>query len=164
MADRLPPGWRMKESSSRPGKFYYINSKTGETTWDLPTEAAEDNSDSVQVRHILKKHSGSRRPSSWRVQNITQSKDTSIQQITEIKQILESELASKGYDAMHALFIEIAKKESDCSSAAKGGDLGSFGRGQMQRPFEEASFSLPIGKLSGIVDTDSGIHILLRIA
>jgi NIMA-interacting peptidyl-prolyl cis-trans isomerase 1 len=36
-------------------------------------------------------------------------------------------------------FQEIAKKESDCSSGKQGGDLGFFGRGQMQAPFEEAA-------------------------
>ena len=44
------------------------------------------------------------------------------------------------------------------------GDLGSFSRGQMQKPFEEASFALPMGGLSEIVDTESGIHIILRLA
>jgi NIMA-interacting peptidyl-prolyl cis-trans isomerase 1 len=38
-----------------------------------------------------------------------------------------------------------------------------FGRGQMQKPFEDATFALPVGGLSGIVDTDSGIHIILRV-
>lgn len=33
-------------------------------------------------------------------------------------------------------FARIASTESDCSSAKKGGDLGWFGRGQMQKPFE----------------------------
>lgn len=37
-----------------------------------------------------------------------------------------------------------------------------FGRGQMQKPFEEAAFSLKVGQLSKIVDTDSGLHIILR--
>ncbi len=36
--------------------------------------------------------------------------------------------------------------------------------GQMQRPFEDASFALSVGAVSGIVDTDSGIHIILRVA
>lgn len=53
---------------------------------------------------------------------------------------------------------------SDCSSARSGGDLGTFGRGQMQRPFEDAAFALPVGQLSSIVDTDSGVHLVLRTA
>lgn len=44
------------------------------------------------------------------------------------------------------------------------GDLGSFTRGQMQKPFEDATFVLSVGGLSNIVDTDSGIHIILRLA
>jgi len=49
-------------------------------------------------------------------------------------------------------------------SAKRGGDLGKFGKGAMQRPFEEASFDLDVGGLSEIVDTDSGVHIILRLA
>lgn len=63
---------------------------------------------------------------------------------------------------MRKKFEEIASKYSDCSSAKRGGDLGPFRRGQMQKPFEDASFNLPIGQLSDIVDTDSGVHIILR--
>lgn len=53
---------------------------------------------------------------------------------------------------------------SDCSSAHKGGDLGFFGRGQMQKPFEDATFALPVGGLSGVIQTDSGTHVILRTA
>ncbi len=66
--------------------------------------------------------------------------------------------------AGEADFAEVASKESDCSSARRGGDLGEFGRGQMQRPFEEATYALKVGELSGTVDTDSGVHIILRTA
>lgn len=59
-------------------------------------------------------------------------------------------------------FAELASKVSDCSSAKRGGDLGLFGRGAMQKPFEDAAFALKVGELSGIVDTDSGLHIILR--
>jgi NIMA-interacting peptidyl-prolyl cis-trans isomerase 1 len=34
----------------------------------------------------------------------------------------------------------------------------------MQRPFEDASFSLNIGEMSEIVSTDSGYHLIYRIA
>lgn len=53
---------------------------------------------------------------------------------------------------------------SDCSSAKRGGDLGLFGRGAMQKPFEDAAFALKVGELSQIVDTDSGVHIIMRTA
>ena len=59
-------------------------------------------------------------------------------------------------------FEELASQFSDCSSAKKGGDLGLFGPGQMQKPFEEATFALKVGELSETVDTDSGVHIILR--
>ena len=61
-------------------------------------------------------------------------------------------------------FSELASTESDCSSAKKGGDLGYFGRGQMQKPFEEASYALKVNELSEVVETDSGLHIILRTA
>lgn len=61
-------------------------------------------------------------------------------------------------------FEELASQFSDCSSAKRGGDLGPFGRGQMQKPFEDATYSMKVGELSDIVDTDSGVHIILRTA
>lgn len=59
-------------------------------------------------------------------------------------------------------FAELASKYSDCSSAKRGGDLGPFGKGAMQKPFEEAAFGLKVGELSEPVFTDSGVHIILR--
>ncbi|MBI3986497.1 MAG: FAD-dependent oxidoreductase [Lentisphaerae bacterium] len=47
-------------------------------------------------------------------------------------------------------------------SARDGGSLGTFGRGKMQKPFEDAAFGLRIGEMSGIVDTESGVHVILR--
>lgn len=41
-----------------------------------------------------------------------------------------------------AEFKNLASQFSDCSSAKKGGDLGQFGRGQMQKAFEDASYDL----------------------
>ena len=60
--------------------------------------------------------------------------------------------------------MSVARSESDCSSAEKGGDLGFFGKGKMQPPFEQAAFALRVSQMAGPVETDSGVHILLRLA
>ncbi|KAI9341008.1 hypothetical protein DFJ73DRAFT_844059 [Zopfochytrium polystomum] len=59
---------------------------------------------------------------------------------------------------------ELARTYSDCSSAKSGGDLGLFRRGAMQKPFEDATFALKVGEMSGPVETDSGLHLILRTA
>jgi parvulin-like peptidyl-prolyl isomerase len=58
-------------------------------------------------------------------------------------------------------FAELAKIHSqDPGSAAKGGDLGFFGRGQMVPAFDRAVFSLKKGQTSGVVETSFGYHII----
>ena len=47
-----------------------------------------------------------------------------------------------------AAFAELASRESHCGSARSGGDLGWFGRGQMQQQFEDVAFGLQVGELS----------------
>ncbi len=160
----LPEGWIKRESKSHPGKVYYFNTVTQETTWSLPTSASPAASQNqVQVLHILRKHSGSRRPASWRSNQITQSKEAAIAEVTEYRNKLVTTLNNEGFEAMHRLFESIALSDSDCGSHERGGDLGHFGRGQMQKPFEDASFGLQVGELSNLVDTDSGIHVILRL-
>ncbi|EDW29758.1 GL14862 [Drosophila persimilis] len=158
-AEQLPDGWEKRTSRST-GLSYYLNVHTKESQWDQPTEIAKksgsnaaDGPAEVQCLHLLVKHKGSRRPSSWREQHITRTKEEA-QLLLEVyrNKIVQQETT----------FEELARSYSDCSSAKRGGDLGKFGRGQMQPPFEKAAFALNVGQLSGIVDTDSGLHIIQR--
>ena len=57
-------------------------------------------------------------------------------------------------------FSEQAQRHSEDPSASSGGDLGSFTRGRMVAPFEQAAFSLPVGEVSDIVETQFGFHLI----
>ncbi len=57
-------------------------------------------------------------------------------------------------------FDKLAQEKSIDPSAEKGGDLGYITRGQMVPEFEEAAFSLEIGEISDIVETEYGYHII----
>lgn len=60
-------------------------------------------------------------------------------------------------------FAALAKQYSQDSSAANGGDLGSFGKGQMVKEFEAAAFALQPGQVSGLVKTQYGYHVIKAI-
>lgn len=112
--------------------------------------------DKVRASHILCKHAKSRNPVSRRTnQPVELSKEAAIAEIRSIINEIQNDPNK---------FALIAQQRSDCGSFSRGGDLGFFGKGEMQRPFEEATFALRVGEISGVVDTDSGIHVILRTA
>ncbi|CAE8625106.1 unnamed protein product, partial [Polarella glacialis] len=136
-----------------------VEKEGGPATKKAKTAGAEGGPEEVQVLHIIRKHKDSRRASSWREEKITCSR----QEAGEFLSGLRRQLAGLDVADVRKKFEALAKEHSDCGSAKKGGDLGRFTRGKMQKPFEDASFSLRVSELSTVVSTDSGEHIILRV-
>ncbi|KAL2158864.1 hypothetical protein VTH06DRAFT_4056 [Thermothelomyces fergusii] len=180
MADQpetgLPPNWEVRHSQSK-NLPYYFNSVEKISRWEppagtdteklkiymakyhsnkgLPAGTGEERQPGkIRCAHLLVKHRDSRRPSSWRENTITRSKEEAYEIIKSYEARIKSGDISLG---------QLALTESDCSSARKQGDLGFFGRGDMQKEFEDAAFALREGEISGIVDTASGLHLIERL-
>ena len=102
--------------------------------------------DQVSASHILLMYKGSTNSSNDR------SEDEAKDKIKMLRSQVEEGIN----------FGELAREFSDCPSGTQGGDLGSFGRGQMVPEFENAVFNMEIGDLSKIIKTDFGYHIIQR--
>jgi peptidyl-prolyl cis-trans isomerase C len=66
----------------------------------------------------------------------------------------------KGKIAGGADFADLAREHSSCPSGKSGGDLGSFGPGQMVAEFDKVVFSADINEVQGPVQTQFGYHLL----
>lgn len=160
----MPSGWEIRKSKSH-NRHYFFNPTTKESVWDPPagtdTEQLKQyfaslpvTPDHVRAAHLLVKHRDSRNPKSWKNDHITISKEEAIEKLKGFEQRIRSG---------ETTLMELAKTESDCSSHSRGGDLGVFGKGQMQPPFEKAAFALKVGEMSGIVESGSGVHLIQRL-
>jgi len=66
-------------------------------------------------------------------------------------------------DDFSLLFAELAREYSSCGSAASGGDLGSWERGNMVEPFDDAIFALEVGEFTDEpVQTQFGYHVIYK--
>lgn len=145
---------------------YYYHPATKELLWEPPegTDAVQlraylqeraQKPDKVRASHLLVKHAGLRRPALWKEDPITRTREEAIDILRGWEQKIANGEVTLG---------EVAKEHSDCALHAQSGDLGLFGKGQMQPPFERAAFKLAVGEVSGIVETDSGVHLIERTA
>ncbi|MGI9366491.1 MAG: peptidylprolyl isomerase [Rhizobiaceae bacterium] len=96
--------------------------------------------------------------------------DTEVAQMTPQQQINARHILVKTQEEAEAIikeleggadFAELAKTKSTGPSGPKGGDLGTFGKGQMVPEFETAAFALDKGAFSKEpVKTQFGFHII----
>jgi len=178
MADAgLPTGWEVRHSNSK-NLPYYFNATQQLSRWEPPQgtntdklkaymaanhsaqeikpepSAINGNEGKIRASHLLVKHQDSRRPSSWREAEITRTKNEAMSILLGHEQRIRSGQTTLG---------DLAISESDCTSARKMGDLGYFGKGDMQKEFEDAAFQLKPGEMSHVVETASGLHLIERL-
>ncbi|KAH8673410.1 hypothetical protein BX600DRAFT_508679 [Xylariales sp. PMI_506] len=170
----LPSGWEVRHSNSK-NLPYYFNAAEKISRWEPPSSTDTEKlkrymaqhhsstvagasvakpADKIRAAHLLVKHRDSRRPASWRESEITRTKEEAMDIIKGHESRIKRGDISLG---------DLAITESDCSSARKRGDLGYFGKGDMQKEFEEAAFALQPGQMSGVVATASGLHLIERL-
>ncbi len=101
----------------------------------------------VGASHILVSYAGSQ------VQGVQRTREEAMTLVNELQgRITDGDIT----------FAQAASEYSDCPSGRDGGALGVFGRGAMVPAFEQAAFSLGVGQMSGVVETQFGYHLILR--
>ncbi len=102
----------------------------------------------ASAKHVLVMHKGSDRVPD----TVTRTKEEALARAQEcLKKLGEGQK-----------FEDLAGEYSDCPSAAEGGDLGEFPSGVMHPLFDKATFACEVGKITDIVETPFGYHIIYR--
>jgi peptidyl-prolyl cis-trans isomerase C len=106
--------------------------------------------DEVKARHILIRMQGSRVPVREGHRDLTD-----VEALAKAKEVRAKIVAG-------AKFEDQAKAESDdTGSGENGGDLGTFGAGQMVPEFDEVVFKAPVGQVTEPIKTAYGYHLIL---
>jgi parvulin-like peptidyl-prolyl isomerase len=146
-AKKLVYGFREGRLRAVKVKAADLVEKKPEPAAENATATAEMKNEQVAASHILLAYKGAERSTAERSEE--EAKKLAQEILLKIK---------NGAD-----FAELAKEHSDCPSGkAKGGSLGDFGRGVMAKKFEETAFNLEVGKISEVVKTPFGYHIIRR--
>lgn len=141
----LPPPWELRESMKYPGRCFYFNRETHESSWLRPVPYPGHPvpwPPAIFAFHIL----------------IKESEDRTPEQLRQIIEGVRQNLIQK-----RRTFEKAAQSESeDPNTRAKSGCLGWIRRGQMPPEFDAAAWRLHVGEMSPPVRTSLGWHLILR--
>ena len=116
---------------------------------ELSVFEAKKKSRKASASHILVSYQGASRASPA----VFRDKDSAKKEAERIRSLILID----GND-----FAEMARFYSDDPSGPKGGDIGEFTYEIMAKSFSEATFALPVGGISEVVETEFGFHIIKR--
>ncbi len=130
--------------------------------FDLPAVAAGINISEQQIADYYGSQAGQfGQPEQRSASHILIAADKSAPAAERAKAKAKAEALYQTLQATPARFAEIARAQSqDPGSAQQGGSLGSFGRGMMVKPFEDAVFAMKPGEIRGPVESDFGYHVI----
>ena len=146
--------WEIRESKKYPGRCYYFNSETHESTWIRPVRypGTDPNAPwppALYLFCILIKYKGS-----LGGDGVTRSLDEARSLVEQIQSQL-----MKG----DSTFPDMAQKYSDdLETKESGGELGWVVPGKFDKKFDDTAWQLRIGEMSHPVKTGKGIYLILR--
>lgn len=125
---------------------------------------AKTDTTQVRLRHILLKH----RECKGTVDKV---RNKQVKRTRgEAERLLRAVLEECGGERDLKLFTQRCREVSECQSCLKAGELAGDlgwvkrGAGSLGEVFEAAAFALNINQISDLVDSDQGIHVILRSA
>jgi parvulin-like peptidyl-prolyl isomerase len=104
----------------------------------------------IHTRHILVRYAGARNAP----EDITRTRD----EARALAEQLHGRVAAPMAD-----FAALAREHSEDSSAERGGDLGTLGRGRLAEAYEAAAWALQDFQTSTVVETEFGFHVIQRL-
>ncbi|KAH9258353.1 hypothetical protein BASA81_003402 [Batrachochytrium salamandrivorans] len=152
----LPPFW-VPVPSEDGSRVYWYNTKSRASRWEKPRKQ-DTELKQIKASHILIKHRGVRNPVSKGANpgEISRDFDEALVLANEIlDQLHQSENPQ-------LLFGQIALERSDCNSYIRNGDLGKNTRQKWQKDFADAAFELDVHEISGVISSQSGLHVVMR--
>lgn len=148
-------GWELRELKEHPGRPYYYNKVTHDSTWIRPIKYPGLQLEwppLISVLCILIKHKDSPNNDNSKNKHKNLTKDEAKQKIEDI--FLKITEGQK--------FEDLAKKESDLLPHYKSWKIGWISRKTFDPVFEDIAWSLGIGELSRPIETENGWQIILR--
>lgn len=151
----LPEFWELREAKDYPGRCYYYNTMTRESTWIHPSKAfSKKNPRPQRYRQILIKHKNSTNPYGRNDTKITRTREEAKAKIKQLRQIIKDDPDSFG---------SLANNESDTKDSVSNGVIGWLQKDELLSELHSA-WNLGVGEISEVLESPIGFHILARDA